>query len=150
MKDLVIKKVENEEEIENFREMEYMLSTYFIPFARKQGICDIEIENYSMKNTLKYLDNKRYHNYIAKLGENYVGFVTVKKKRSKYDGKTIIEIVDLYVDSKYRKKGIGEKLFRFVKEKYKMRIELSCFYDAPANDFYKHLGGKVLECLYTF
>ena len=75
--------------------------------------------------------------------------IILKKKKSTYDKQTIYEIIDLYVIEDYRHKNIGKSLIAFAKNKFNCRLELSCFYDAPANKFYKHLGAKLLECVYT-
>lgn len=148
MKDLIIKKVTSQTEIEELQKMEYNVSIYFKKYAKKQGIKDHQIENYTMENTKKYL-NKQYQKFIAKIKNICVGMIILKKKKSTYDKQTIYEIIDLYVIEDYRHKNIGKSLIAFAKNKFNCRLELSCFYDAPANKFYKHLGAKLLECVYT-
>jgi len=120
-----IKLAETEEELNELLQMEYEVTAVFRPYAEKIGIEDKPLKNYTIENSKKYLSDK-YIRYIAYEKEKIVGMVIIRKAYSDYDGKEIIEIVDLYVKPHARKKGFGK------------------------NDFYKHIGGKALETVYSF
>ena len=57
------------------------------------------------------------------------------------------EIYALYVDSEYRKKGIGQALinyaFDILKKKYRY-ILISTLVENDANKFYQKIGGKII------
>lgn len=145
---MIIKKVETKEEIEEFRKMEYEVSVYFLDYARKLNIYDYKVENYCYANTKKYLSSK-YIKFIGYDNNKITSMIMVKRKKSHYDNKPVIEIIDLYVKPEYRNNGYGSELINFIKEKFNSRIELSCYYDAPSNNFYKKLGFKPVEVVYS-
>ena len=145
---MIIKQVETKKEIEEFRQMEYDVSVYFLKYARNIDIYDKKVENYTYKDTEKYLSSK-YKKFVGYEGDNITSMIMIKRKKSIYDGKYVTEIVDLYVKPEYRSKGYGKELIDFIKNKFNRRIELSCFYNAPANEFYKKIGLKTLEVVYS-
>lgn len=72
-----------------------------------------------------------------------VGFI-----RCVGDGEHILLVQDLIVLPKYRQKGIGAQLFRFVWERFKdvrmFHVVTTTTEDVP-NYFYQHFGMKKLE-----
>ena len=99
----------------------------------------------------KCLENNNWRIFVAEEENIIAGFCVVQINEIKehcilYD-MTNIEIQDLCVDERYRKKGIGKKLFEnvklFAKEKNAKFIELSVWeFNQNAKKFYEHLEMK--------
>lgn len=66
---------------------------------------------------------------------------------SDIDKKKILYIKYIYIEQRFRRKGIGKEVINLLK-KLNYRIELECWYDMPANDLYKSLGMKEIKTRY--
>ncbi len=86
---------------------------------------------------------------IAEINEKAVGFLLYFYNYSTFLGRPGIYIEDLYVNPKYRKKGVGKALMKYcIKIAYKQgckRIEWAALTWNPARKFYKKLGAKPLN-----
>ena len=86
---------------------------------------------------------------IAEIKEKAVGFLLYFYNYSTFLGRPGIYIEDLYVNPKYRKKGVGKSLMKYcIKIAYKQgcqRIEWAALTWNPARKFYKKLGAKPLN-----
>ena len=89
--------------------------------------------------------------FIAEIDENIIGHCIINIKEIKnhhiYFDMMNIEIDDMCIDEKHRKKGIGKKLFeeviKFSKEKGIKRLELGVWeFNENAIKFYECLGMK--------
>ena len=89
--------------------------------------------------------------FVAELENQIIGhcivFIREIKNHHLFHDMTNIEIDDLCVDEKYRKKGIGKKLFEevknFAKDNDAKFIELMVWeFNQNAKKFYEHLGMK--------
>lgn len=115
------------------------------------------IVNDEFLNSLKNNEHERINNSISKFNEkdnNYlvleidskvVGFVKYGASKDKKYG----EINAIYILSEYKGMGLGRKLIESaVKELKKMNYNeyiIGCLDGNKANDFYKHLGGKLID-----
>ena len=86
---------------------------------------------------------------IAEINEKAVGFLLYFYNYSTFLGRSGIYIEDLYVNPKYRKKGIGKALMKYcIKIPYTQgckRVEWAALTWNPARKFYKKLGTKPLN-----
>ena len=98
-----------------------------------------------LKESLLDKDKKRF---ILKVDNEYVGVLCVRK--SKYDKyQDYGEIGDLYLLNKVKHKGYGKILFNKAKQElidmgYSNMIN-GCLKDNPSNEFYKHMGGILID-----
>lgn len=94
---------------------------------------------------LNSFDEKNNHRFVLEINHNVVGFVNVgKSKRYNNCG----EIFTLYILKEYTNKGFGKKLINEgineLKSMGYSKIIVGCFEGNNANEFYKHLGGKII------
>ena len=143
-----IKKVTTEREKNEYLKMEYEVSIHFIKYAKKVSIKDSKIENYTLEDSKKYLAPE-YIKYVFYEDEIIVGMAALKYKVSDYDNQKVLELVDLYIKKEYRNMNYGKIFIDYLLNNYKCRIEASCYYNAPANKFYKKLGFNQLETVYS-
>jgi len=108
------------------------------------------IENYIQKQINKF-DNDKKNNikkFVFKVNNEAVGMTGIGKSTyEKYED--IGELYSLYLLNKVKKKGYGKMLFYHdVKELIGLGFNsmvIGCLVNNPANDFYKHMGGKLIE-----
>ena len=86
--------------------------------------------------------------FLLKENNEYVGIVRVREtKYTEY--RDYGELGALYLLDKAKKKGYGKILFKFAQEQLKKlgyyKMIVGCLEDNPANDFYKHMGGKFIK-----
>ena len=116
--------------------------------------CDIyidgEVLEYDYFNEIINDDDSL--NYLYEDNNKVVGVILVDKKTTKslpiIKSKNIYYINDIVVDEKFRKKGIGRKLYNYIKEKAIDdnidSIELNVWsFNKDAIKFYESLGMKV-------
>ena len=98
-----------------------------------------------LKESLLDKDKKRF---ILKVDNEYVGVLCVRK--SKYDKyKDYGELGALYLLNKVKGKGYGKILFNKAKKElidmgYSNMVN-GCLKDNPSNEFYKHMGGILID-----
>ena len=104
-------------------------------------VCDESV----LRETL--FGEKAYAEVIfAEVNKEPLGFALFFHNYSTFLGRPGIYIEDLYVTEKYRKKGLGKALFRFIA---KLALERKCgrvnwwvLTWNPARKFYEHIGAE--------
>lgn len=90
-------------------------------------------------------DEKDNHQYVLEVDDEIVGFIDVGKSEEKDCG----EIFALYIINGYKGYGFGKKLIESgIKELKSMGFNnmiIGCLEGNKANDFYKHIGGKLIK-----
>ena len=148
---LLFKKVKTKTEQQEFLRMEYECSIQFRDFASAIGITDSDLEHYTLDNSRKYLLDPTYKKYIVYCDEFVVGMLEYRHTVSEFDGRKVLQLVVLFVDKQFRGHGIGTMMLDFVKKQARgKRVELTCYYDAPAMQFYDKLGLHKASVTYTF
>ena len=104
-----------------------------------------------IQKTITYLkeglnDNSR--RFLIKYNDEYVGLIRVRK--TKYDKYSECgELGALYLLDSVKGKGLGKMLFnKAINELKNMnynKMILGCLSENPSNEFYKHMGGKLVD-----
>lgn len=115
-------------------------------------LIDVEnnVENSIKRQINKFEEDKKngVKKFILKVNNEPVGMMSVGKSRNKkYEGKGELEA--LYLLDKVKKKGYGKMLFDkavevLVNQGFKDMI-IGCLVNNPSNNFYKHMGGKLID-----
>lgn len=103
-----------------------------------------------IKKTISILKNglnDGSRRFLLKYNEEYVGVLRVRT--TKYDKYyNCGELGALYLLDSVKKKGYGKILFKKAISELKdmgySNMILGCLQDNPSNDFYKHMGGKIV------
>jgi GNAT superfamily N-acetyltransferase len=95
-------------------------------------------------------DKPKYRAYIGKLGDNPVAYIIYFFTYSSFLALPTLYLEDIFVLQEYRQKGIGEKMFSFIKQVAKRegcgRIEFTVLkWNTSAQQFYKKNGAECLE-----
>lgn len=70
------------------------------------------------------IQSDRYANcYIIEYNEDIAGYMLLAKTFSQEAGGIVIWIEELYIKPKYRSKGIGHKVFKFIKENISPKVK---------------------------
>ena len=130
-----------------------------------KSIVDINIQGWKEtyreifpNNFLESLENKRKDSMdkcISKINEyivceiedKVVGFLRCGKNKKGYNEK-YAEVYALYINSQYKKKGIGRKLLKYSFDVLKNNYEnvlVSTLQENTANEFYKKCGGIQID-----
>lgn len=95
-------------------------------------------------NRLIYNNNNNEFMYLIEYNSEIVGFSSANITDS-YDG----YINTIYIKNEYQKKGLGKKLFLFIKRKLNelgaRRIFLWCFEENKNKNFYLKLNGRIVN-----
>ena len=105
----------------------------------------------SIQKQINKFDNDKKNNikkFVFKVNNEAVGMTRIGKSTyEKYED--IGELYSLYLLNKVKKKEYGKMLFYHdVKELIGLGFNsmvIGCLVNNPANDFYKHMGGKLIE-----
>lgn len=92
------------------------------------------------KSHLKRIKHKFENAKLIYLNENKVGLLKI------LENKETIEIIQIQIEPKYQRKGIGEKVIRSIIEdnsKLKKKISLSVLKQNNARNLYERLGFKI-------
>ncbi len=94
-------------------------------------------------------NNPLFYFFVAVIEDEIVGMALFYYRFSTWKGRTL-HLEDLIVDEKYRKKGVGERLFNAVlkvaKEENVGRMEWEALeWNTPALNFYKKYGADFDE-----
>lgn len=108
------------------------------------------VEN-SIQKQINKFDNDKKNNikkFVLKVNNEAVGMTGIGKSTyEKYED--IGELYSLYLLNKVKKKGYGKLLFyNDVKELINLGFNemiVGCLINNPSNDFYKHMGGKLID-----
>jgi len=87
-------------------------------------------------------DNAKYEAFLAKIGDNYVGYLIYFMTYSSFLALPTLYIEDIFVLEESRKKGVGQELFNYCVKKAKERkcgrIEWHVLdWNKLGQDFYK-------------
>ena len=151
MKELLLERVVfNTPSFEEFSELKITLINYHAPFAEKLGFIDSAAANYGRKEVIDYFNNNDYDRFLIKKDNTTLGIIEYYLKQSEIDeDKQCLYIDNLYIKDLYRGYGYSRDLIRRLKKQYG-HLELTCYYDLPANDVYKQIGFKKLCTTYFF
>lgn len=105
----------------------------------------------SIQKQINKFDNDKKNNikkFILKVNDESVGMTGIGKATDEKYG-DIGELYSLYLLNKVKKKGYGKLLFyNEVKELINLGFNemiVGCLINNPSNDFYKHMGGKLID-----
>ena len=87
---------------------------------------------------------------VCEIENKVVGFLKFGKNKKNYNEK-YAEVYALYVDSKYKRMGIGRKLLEYSFNKLKDSYDnvlISTLQENSANKFYEKCGGKQIDTCY--
>lgn len=87
--------------------------------------------------------------YIIESDNEIAGYALISLTYSNEAGGIVVIIDELYIDDKYRGKGLGTELLKFIEEKYsnkvkRYRLEVSNENEA-AEKLYRRIGYEVLD-----
>lgn len=145
--DVLLKKIDNPCDIELFGNYKVELMKYHQQFAQKLGLFDKVVDNYSYEDAIRHINKRGYFQFLIEVNNNIVGMIEYQIITSDIDKKKILYIKYIYIEQRFRRKGIGKEVINSLK-KLNYRIELECWYDMPANDLYKSLGMKEIKTRY--
>ena len=96
---------------------------------------------------LEHFDDKSFR-YILKDNNKSAGIFRIRE--TKYDKyKDAIELGALYLLDEFKGKGYGKEIWNFVINKAKSlgynKLVIGCLEKNPTNEFYKHMGGKLVS-----
>lgn len=140
---IIFKKIDEVNDIDLYLEMKVGFMKSFVPLANELGINDKVCENYDKAEAYKDILEKSLvigrHNGFIECDGKIVGLCDYSDRVSDYLNKNVIYVNNLYILETYRNRGIGTEVLKLLKEKYGF-IELQCFYNNLAHDFYRKLG----------
>ena len=92
----------------------------------------------------------KYQAFIGKVGDKYVSYVIFFFTYSSFLAQPTLLLEDIFVLEQYRRKGVGQKMFDFLKETAKRegcgRIEFTVLkWNKPAQKFYEKNKAQPLE-----
>ena len=95
-------------------------------------------------------DKPKYQAFIGKVGDKYVSYVIFFFTYSSFLALPTLFLEDIFVLEKYRRQGVGKKMFDFIKETAKRegcgRIEFNVLkWNKLAQEFYEKNKVKRLE-----
>lgn len=107
-----------------------------------------ETEEQRAKEIYNKFNEEDNHQLVPEVDNNIVGFVNVgDTDDTNYDN--CGELHAIYILDKYKGKGFGKKLFEAGIEELKRmgydKMIIGCLVGNPSNDFYKHMGGKLIK-----
>lgn len=144
---VILKNLDCDNDIKIFGKYKVELIKFHQQYARKLGLFDNVVDNYNYNDAIRHINQKGYFQFLIQLENEIVGIVEYQITNSDIDKKKILYIKDLFVDDKFRGKGIGKEVMRLLKT-LKYRIELECWYQIPANNLYKSLGMQEIKTRY--
>lgn len=143
----MLKKLENQEEINEFGRYKVELIKEHQYYANNLGLYDKVVDKYNINDALRHIDQKNYYQFLIIDNKQSIGMVEYKIENPEIDNKEILYLKDIYIKKEFRGKGLGREVLNELK-KLNNRIELECWYGMPANNFYKSFGFKELKTRY--
>ena len=143
----MLKKLENQEEINEFGRYKVELIKEHQYYANNLGLYDKVVDKYNINDALRHIDQKNYYQFLIIDNKQSIGMVEYKIENSEIDNKEILYLKDIYIKKEFRGKGLGREVLNELK-KLNNRIELECWYGMSANNFYKSFGFKELKTRY--
>ena len=99
-------------------------------------------------NFYKKFDEATNHQYVLEINNEIVGFINVDVSDER-EYNDCGKLYALYLINDYKGHGYGRKLFAMaIKELKNMgftKMIVGCLAANPTNDFYKHMGGKLIK-----
>ncbi len=118
-----------------------------------QGIVDTEFLKNLVKGEkqnaerLKNNLNEQPNYYVLTIEDKIIGWLYFTLDTDKYANAA--EIHSLYILKEYQGKGYGKMLYNYAKEHILNnkinKLIIGCLDGNPANQFYQHLGGKLID-----
>lgn len=111
-----------------------------------------KVPEHYFSNTFDYLiKNDVYAScYILEINDEVIGYCLISKTYSQEVSGMVLLIEEIYISENFRNKGIGTKLFEFLKEKYKnykrIRLEVEKG-NIKAKQLYEKMDFKILDYL---
>lgn len=131
-------KVQTEEDMQIFAKLKVELVQYHAEYARKRGIADAEINEYNYEHACKHIFDRE--SFLLKLNNMVIGILQIEKQLSEVDNNPILYVHALYFCKKYRDKGHGVHVLKYLCNTYRLRIECLCWYGIPASSLYPKIG----------
>lgn len=98
-------------------------------------------------NSYNKFDENKNHQFVLEVDGKVVGFVNVGEANEEYEN--CGELHAIYILEEYKGKGLGKKLFDAGIEELKRmgydKMLIGCLDGNPSNEFYKHMGGKLIK-----
>lgn len=87
------------------------------------------------------------HGYVFEVDDEIAGFGLITRYFESECGGICVQIMDLYVEEKFRGRKIATKYFEFIFNEYSYakRFRLEAVEDNPAVELYRKMGFKKLE-----
>lgn len=82
------------------------------------------------------------YQYIVEAEGVRIGFFDISKAREDY---APFEVQGLYIRKAHHGKGYGRLIMEFIKENINGHFYLWCLETNPTYNYYKHMGGKVID-----
>ena len=139
--------MENQEEIKEFGKYKVELIKEHQYYANNINLYDMVVDDYNINDALRHIGKKNYYQFLIINDKQSIGILEYKIENSEIDDKEILYLKDIYIKKEFKNKGIGKKVLSELK-KLNYRIELECWYNMPANNFYKTMGFKELKTRY--
>lgn len=100
-------------------------------------------------------DKPKYKAYIGKSGDKPVAYIIYFFTYSSFLALPTLYLEDIFVLQSYRQKGVGEKMFNYIKQVAKQegcgRIEFTVLkWNTSAQQFYKKNGAESLDEWYFY
>lgn len=143
----ILKEVKTEEEIKILGKYKVDLIKYHQQFASKLGLYDEKVDKYTYDDAIRHVGEENYWQFLIIYDIKEIGILEYQIIQSDIDKKEIIYIKNIYIKEFFRNMGISKQIIDNLK-KQNYRIELECWYDIPANYFYKSLGAKEITVRY--
>ena len=120
-------------------------------YARKLGITDKIVDEYTEESAAKHFDEEGYYNFIILKAKIYVGILQIKVKKSEFNSLPAIKICKAYIHEIARNTGVFAEAIELVLKCFPevKSLELDCWYGLPANEVYQHMGFKEAMRLYV-
>jgi len=146
----MLKNIKTKIDIKLFSKYKFECIKLHQQYANEMELNDQVVEKYTINDTMKHYNKKNYYQYLIEYNNQPVGIVECSKKISKIDNKKYLYLDIIFIDENYRRKQIASDTIKELKEKFKLRIELECWYDLPANNLYKSMEMKEIKTRYVF
>lgn len=117
-------------------------------FYYSDAVChEIPWENIKHTIDTAVSDSDMLHGYIFEVDGEAAGFGLITQYFESECGGVCVQVMDLYVDEKFRSQGIAKRYFEFLFNEYSYakRFRLEAVEDNPAVRLYEKMGFKKLD-----
>lgn len=111
-------------------------------YAKELGLTDLVVENYTFEKALESITKDNRECGLLFEDNDILGMFLYEIKKSKLANEDkCCYIHGIYIKERYRNMGLGSDIITYLKELYKdLPIELDCYYNLKAHNFYKKIG----------